>query len=115
MPDLVLYHAWVSSASRKVRLCLAEKGVAYASHPMDLATFEHHAEWYKALNPSGIVPALVAAWFGERAALPVRRRAALVRRRSGERRAGGAGVLCYLGPRDAARRPGSRPGAGGFR
>ena len=56
---LELYHAWVSSASRKVRLALAEKGLAYESHPMDLAAFEHHQDWYKALNPSGIVPALL--------------------------------------------------------
>lgn len=56
---LDLYHAWVSSASRKVRLCLAEKGVAYESHPLDLAKFEHHRDWYKDLNPSGIVPALL--------------------------------------------------------
>jgi len=56
---LDLYHAWVSSASRKVRLCLAEKGVACESHPLDLATFDHHQDWYKALNPSGIVPALL--------------------------------------------------------
>lgn len=56
---LTLYHAWVSSASRKVRLCLAEKGVPYTSHVLDIAKFEHHEDWYKALNPSGIVPALV--------------------------------------------------------
>ena len=56
---LELYHAWVSSASRKVRLALAEKGLSYDSHPMDLAAFEHHRDWYKALNPSGIVPALL--------------------------------------------------------
>ena len=56
---LELYHAWVSSASRKVRLALAEKGLDFESHPMDLATFEHHQDWYKALNPSGIVPALL--------------------------------------------------------
>ncbi|MEM7188167.1 MAG: glutathione S-transferase family protein [Pseudomonadota bacterium] len=56
---LILYHAWVSSASRKVRLALAEKGLAYESRPMDLSRFEHHENWYKALNPSGIVPALL--------------------------------------------------------
>ena len=56
---LELYHAWVSSASRKVRLCLAEKGVDWQGHPMNLAAFNHHQDWYKALNPSGIVPALL--------------------------------------------------------
>lgn len=57
--ELVLYHAWVSSASRKVRLALHEKGLAFESRPLDLARFEHHEDWYKRLNPSGIVPALV--------------------------------------------------------
>ena len=56
---LELYHALVSSASRKVRLCLAEKGLDWDSHPMDLANFDHHQEWYIRLNPSGIVPALL--------------------------------------------------------
>jgi glutathione S-transferase len=56
---LVLYHAWSSSASRKVRLCLAEKGLDYEGRVLDLLRFQHHAEWYKALNPGGIVPCLL--------------------------------------------------------
>jgi glutathione S-transferase len=56
--NLVLYHAWSSSASRKVRLCLAEKGLDYESRVMDLLRFQHHSDWYKALNPGGIVPCL---------------------------------------------------------
>lgn len=59
MSELVLYHAWSSSASRKVRLCLAEKGLDYRGHVLDLRRFQHHSAWYKALNPSGIVPCLV--------------------------------------------------------
>lgn len=58
--ELVLYHAWMSSASRKVRLALHEKGLPFESRVMNLAKFEHHEDWYKALNPSGIVPALIA-------------------------------------------------------
>ena len=58
---LILYHAWSSSASRKVRLCLAEKGLDYESRVMDLLRFQHHSDWYKALNPGGIVPCLVVA------------------------------------------------------
>jgi glutathione S-transferase len=57
--DLILYHAWSSSASRKVRLCLAEKGLDYESRVMDLLRFQHHSDWYKALNPGGIVPCLL--------------------------------------------------------
>ena len=56
--NLVLYHAWSSSASRKVRLCLAEKGLDYESRVIDLLRFQHHSDWYKALNPSGTVPCL---------------------------------------------------------
>jgi len=58
-PELVLYHAWASSASRKVRLCLAEKGLDYAGRVLDLTRFQHHEPWYKRLNPSGIVPCLL--------------------------------------------------------
>ena len=58
-PKFVLYHAWNSSASRKVRLCMAEKGLPYEGHVLDLLRFQHHADWYKRLNPSAIVPCLV--------------------------------------------------------
>ena len=60
MSPLVLYHSWSSSASRKVRLCLAEKGLDYDGRVLDLRRFPHHQPWYKALNPSGIVPCLLA-------------------------------------------------------
>ena len=56
---LVLHHAWRSSASRRVRLCLAEKGLAYESHPVDLAKMEHHTPEYLKINPNGVIPALV--------------------------------------------------------
>lgn len=56
---LVLYHAWASSASRKVRMCLHEKGLEFEAKIVDLNKFEHHQDWYKKLNPSGIVPALM--------------------------------------------------------
>lgn len=58
-PELTLYHSWISSASRKVRFCLAEKGLAYKPLKVSLAKFEHHSDWYKKLNPSGVVPALM--------------------------------------------------------
>lgn len=54
-----LYHAWLSSASRRVRLCLAEKGIAYESLPVDMGRQEHHSPEYLALNPEGVVPALL--------------------------------------------------------
>ena len=53
-----LYHGWLSSASRRVRLCLAEKGLDYESVPIDMSKQEHHAPAYLAMNPNGVVPAL---------------------------------------------------------
>ncbi|RYY94514.1 MAG: glutathione S-transferase family protein, partial [Comamonadaceae bacterium] len=53
-----LYHGWLSSASRRVRLCLAEKGLPYEGVPIDLARQEHHSAAYLAMNPNGVVPAL---------------------------------------------------------
>ncbi|MDB5819493.1 MAG: glutathione S-transferase family protein [Rhizobacter sp.] len=55
---LTLYHGWLSSASRRVRLCLAEKGMPYESMPIDMGQMEHHSPEYLALNPNGVVPAL---------------------------------------------------------
>ncbi|MWL87735.1 glutathione S-transferase family protein [Cupriavidus sp. SW-Y-13] len=54
-----LFHGWLSSASRRVRLCLAEKGIDYESVPVDLAAQEHHSPAFLAMNPNGVVPALV--------------------------------------------------------
>ena len=56
---LELYHAGLTSCSKKARLCLKEKGLAYKSHYLRLDTFEHHDPAYLALNPNGLVPTLV--------------------------------------------------------
>jgi glutathione S-transferase len=56
---LTLHHAWRSSASRRVRLCLEEKGLAYESHPVDLSKMEHHSPEYLKINPNGVIPTLV--------------------------------------------------------
>lgn len=56
---LVLHHAWRSSASRRVRLCLAEKGLAYESRVVDMERMEHHSPDYLKINPNGVVPALI--------------------------------------------------------
>jgi glutathione S-transferase len=40
---LALYHAWVSSASRRVRFALEEKEIAYQSIPVDLMAFEQQS------------------------------------------------------------------------
>ena len=56
---LVLHHAWRSSASRRVRLCLEEKGLEYESHVVDLAKQEQHSPAYLKINPNGVIPTLV--------------------------------------------------------
>lgn len=56
-----LFHAWLSSASRRVRLCLAEKQLPYESVPVDLGRQEQHTPGFLAMNPNGVVPALELA------------------------------------------------------
>ena len=56
---LTLYHGWKSSASRRVRLCLAEKGLTFESKVIDLAKMEHHAPAFLKLNPNGVIPLLI--------------------------------------------------------
>jgi glutathione S-transferase len=56
-----LFHAWLSSASRRVRLCLAEKNLAYESVAIDLGRQEQHSPQFLAMNPNGVVPALELA------------------------------------------------------
>ena len=58
-PRLVLFHGWRSSASRRVRLALAEKGLAYESRIIDMLKGEQHAPEYLAMNPNGVVPTLL--------------------------------------------------------
>lgn len=55
----VLYHGWRSSASRRVRLCLEEKGLSYESHVIDMAKMEHHSPEFLKINPNGVIPALI--------------------------------------------------------
>jgi glutathione S-transferase len=54
-----LYHAHISTCSQKVRLCLAEKELAWIDHPLDFAKAQHLTSAYLALNPNGVVPTLV--------------------------------------------------------
>ena len=57
--NLVLYHAWVSSASRRVRFVLEEKKLPYQGVVVDLLAFEQHSPDHLKLNPNGFVPTLV--------------------------------------------------------
>jgi glutathione S-transferase len=56
---IILHHAWASSASRRVRLCLEEKNLAYNGHVVDLSKMEQHSPEYLKINPLGVVPALM--------------------------------------------------------
>jgi glutathione S-transferase len=56
---LFLHHAWRSSASRRVRLCLEEKNLAWEGRVVDLEKMEHHSPEYLKINPNGVVPALL--------------------------------------------------------
>jgi len=56
---MILHHAWRSSASRRVRLCLEEKGLGYEGHHVDLEKMEHHSPEYLKINPLGVIPTLI--------------------------------------------------------
>jgi maleylpyruvate isomerase len=54
-----LYNYWRSSASWRVRIALAYKGIAYEYVPVNLASQENRRDDYTAFNPIGQVPTLV--------------------------------------------------------
>tara|TARA_R110002110_G_scaffold110951_8_gene276429 strand:- start:7589 stop:8347 length:759 start_codon:yes stop_codon:yes gene_type:complete len=56
---LALYHGLASTCSKKVRMCLSEKGLDWESHLLNLQKFEQHDPEYLKLNPKGVVPTLV--------------------------------------------------------
>ena len=56
---LELYHNNMSVCAQKVRVALAEKGIAYTAHALDIRAGETHTPAYRALNPKGVVPTLV--------------------------------------------------------
>ena len=56
---IVLHHGWRSSASRRVRLCLEEKGLSYQGHVVDMANMEHHSPEYLKINPLGVIPTMI--------------------------------------------------------
>ncbi|MFQ5683241.1 MAG: glutathione S-transferase family protein [Candidatus Binatia bacterium] len=56
---LELYHGLASTCSKKVRMCLYEKGLEFQSHLLNLQKFEQHDPAYLKLNPKGVVPTLV--------------------------------------------------------
>lgn len=59
MSGLELYNAGVSTCSQRVRFVLAQKGLSYSDMRIRLERGEHLAPEYLAINPNGLVPALV--------------------------------------------------------
>lgn len=60
--EFELYHNALSLCSMKTRLCLAELGIAYASHHIDLietGCYENLRPHFRAVNPALTVPVLV--------------------------------------------------------
>jgi glutathione S-transferase len=60
--EFELYHNALSLCSMKTRVCLAELGVPYRSHPVDLietGCYENIRAAFLAVNPGGTVPVLV--------------------------------------------------------
>ena len=57
-----LYHNSFSLCSKKLRVCMAELGLDYANHEIDLVetgSYENVGAKFLAVNPAGIVPVLV--------------------------------------------------------
>jgi maleylpyruvate isomerase len=59
MSELVLHNYWRSSTSYRVRIALEMKGLAYRYVAHHLRHGEHLEPAYLAVNPQGLVPALV--------------------------------------------------------
>ncbi len=60
--EFELHHNALSLCSQKVRLCLAELGIEYASHHVDLietGAYENVGRAFLRVNPAGLVPVLV--------------------------------------------------------
>src|SRR5215510_3971536 len=56
---LALYHNDMSLCAQKVRVCLAEKGLAWENRHLVLRAGEHQQAWYRKLNRRAVVPTLV--------------------------------------------------------
>lgn len=59
LKGLHLYHTSFSNCAARVRIALDEKGLHWESHEVDLRAGENISEWYFAIHPHGVVPALV--------------------------------------------------------
>lgn len=53
-----LYSYFRSTAAYRVRIALNLKGIDYSLTPVNLLKDEQKSDWYRAVNPMGLVPAL---------------------------------------------------------
>jgi maleylpyruvate isomerase len=56
---MILHSYWRSTAAYRVRIALNVKGIPYSQATHDLRAGAHKASGYRAINPQGLVPALV--------------------------------------------------------
>ena len=59
MPEFILYNAPQSTCSQRVRYTLHAKGIDFEEHKLDLFAGDQLKPDYMAINPNGLVPALV--------------------------------------------------------
>ena len=59
MTEFVLYNAPQSTCSQRVRFALNAKGIQFEEHKLDLFSGDQLKPEYLAINPNGVVPALV--------------------------------------------------------
>lgn len=59
MAEFVLYNAPQSTCSQRVRYAMHAKGIPFEEHKLDLFSGDQLKPGYLAINPNGVVPALV--------------------------------------------------------
>ena len=59
MTGIHLYHFFLSNCAQRVSLTLAEKGLEFTPHSVNLIAKENTKDDYFRINPAGLVPALV--------------------------------------------------------
>ncbi len=59
MPEFTLYNAPQSTCSQRVRYAMHAKGIAFDERKLDLFSGDQLTPEYLAINPNGVVPALV--------------------------------------------------------
>ncbi len=58
LKGLHLWHTGLSTCSQRCRIVMAELGQDFESHIVNLTEGENATEWYQAIHPGGVAPAL---------------------------------------------------------